>query len=158
MFGAFGAGEWSVDFLMHCGLIVFEYKVLFNRVALGFNEVLCVQNWGECLVSADKFWFGGAFGVDFLLVRETDHGFFSKGHHCSCVTLAVFVYSVKCPNTPADGWEVVCGEVQFHVAHTAKVLEDLFDFSPIVFVGPFYVGGEEGDGHLDVVSCVFAEE
>ncbi len=44
------------------------------------------------------------------------------------------------------------------MARTAKVLEDLFEFSPIIFVGPFYAGGEEGDGHLDVALCAFAKE
>jgi hypothetical protein len=44
------------------------------------------------------------------------------------------------------------------VAHTAKVSEDPFEYSPIVLVGPFQAGGEEGDGHVDVVLCAFAEE
>ncbi len=44
------------------------------------------------------------------------------------------------------------------MAHTAKVLEDPFEFYPIIIVGPFYAGGEEGDGHLDVTSCAFEEE
>jgi hypothetical protein len=44
------------------------------------------------------------------------------------------------------------------VARSAKVLEDWFEFFPIDFVGLFYTGGEEGDGHLDVTSCAFAEE
>ncbi len=68
------------------------------------------------------------------------------------------MYGVRCINPPADGCKIVCGEVQFHVAHTAKVLEGPFEFFPIVFVGPFYAGGEEGDGCLDVTSCAFAEE
>ncbi len=44
------------------------------------------------------------------------------------------------------------------MAHTAKVSGDPFKFSPIIFVGPFYGGGEEGDSHLDIALCVFAEE
>ncbi len=44
------------------------------------------------------------------------------------------------------------------MAHTEKVLEYTFEFFSILFVGPFYMGGEEGDGHLDVALCVFAEE
>jgi hypothetical protein len=39
----------------------------------------------------------------FLLVRETDQGPLSNGHYCSCVTLAVFVYGMRCINPPADG-------------------------------------------------------
>jgi hypothetical protein len=44
------------------------------------------------------------------------------------------------------------------VARSAKVLEDPFEFSPIIFVRSFYAGGEEGDGCLDVPLCAFAEE
>jgi hypothetical protein len=44
------------------------------------------------------------------------------------------------------------------VAHNPKVLEDPFEFSPIIFIGPIYMGGEEGDGHCNVALCAFAEE
>ncbi len=44
------------------------------------------------------------------------------------------------------------------MACSVKVSKDPFEFFPIVFVGSFDAGGEEGDGHLDVALCAFAEE
>ena len=39
-----------------------------------------------------------------------------------------------------------------------EVSEDLFEFTPIVFVWAFDACGEEGDGLLDVLLSSFAEE
>ncbi len=39
-----------------------------------------------------------------------------------------------------------------------KVPEGLFEFTPIVFVGVFDTGSEEGDSCLNIALCVFAEE
>ena len=44
------------------------------------------------------------------------------------------------------------------MAGAAEVLEDVFDFSPVVFVWALYTCCEEGDGCLYVSSGLFAEE
>ncbi len=44
------------------------------------------------------------------------------------------------------------------MARSTKILEDSFQFTPIVFVRALYAGGKEGDSCLDVVLCSFAEE
>jgi len=44
------------------------------------------------------------------------------------------------------------------MASAAEVLEDAFDFSPVVFVWVFHTCCEEGDGCLYILSVSFAEE
>ena len=53
---------------------------------------------------------------------------------------------------------VVGWEVEFYVSGSLEVLEDLFEFTPIVFVWTFDTCGEEGDSRLDISSSYFAEE
>ena len=40
----------------------------------------------------------------------------------------------------------------------AEILEEAFDFSPVVFVWAFHMCCEEGDGCLYILSGLFAEE
>ncbi len=44
------------------------------------------------------------------------------------------------------------------MAHSTKVPEGLFEFTPIVFVGAFDAGGEEEDSCLNIVLSAFVEE
>ena len=44
------------------------------------------------------------------------------------------------------------------MSDSLEVLEDLFEFTPVVFVWTFDTCGEKVDGRLDIVSSSFAEK
>ena len=108
------------------------------------------------MVGANKLGLEGAFGVDFVHIGEAKCCSFSHQHHGTSVSPAVIMNCMGSINPPSYGCKDVSSEIEFHMASAVEITEDLFEFALVVFVWAFHACCEEGDGHLNIPSSLFA--
>ena len=71
---------------------------------------------------------------------------------------AIRVYRIRRVDPPSSQCERVCREDQGHVKGAVEILQEAFDFPPVIFVRGCDASGQERSGRLDVAPRASAQE
>jgi hypothetical protein len=130
-------------------IVLFEY-ITSNSVALRFHEMLDPDCVRHIVTGADRFSFGGAFGVQFLFDRFAEKGAAAKRDGTTSVAAAIGVDSIRRVDPGTEAAKVVGTDSVLIIEGAIDVFKKAAEFAKVLLGGVGDTGGKKAGGQEEI--------
>lgn len=150
---ALTTGLLSILFQQNGTLVILIYQCRVHIITQGHNKMVAPQDLSRCIINCNNLTLSRTFGVNSLLMGNSNEDSFPKGHASTGMRLKILMHSKSSIDKPLyeSQLNILGLNMKGQVYSITNILEKMLQFTPVILIWSFDPSTQECNGCSNVM-------